>query len=88
MVYMFEHAPFTNDIPNALGPYDFIFPYVFESKRQAGIFPLDDSHFTKGSSADDSKKAEMIEVHFAVEINGLALTVAHSYVQVQDQEDR
>lgn len=41
----------------------FIFPYVFESKRQAGIFPLDDSHFTKGSSADDSKKAEMIEVH-------------------------
>jgi hypothetical protein len=32
----------------------FIFPYVFQRKRQAGILPLDDADFPKGASADDS----------------------------------
>lgn len=38
-----------------LGPIrTFIFPYVFQRKRQPGILALDDADLSKGASADDS----------------------------------
>lgn len=33
----------------------FIFAYVFEGEREAGVFPLDDSNLAKSTSADDSQ---------------------------------
>lgn len=41
----------------------FIFSYVLERKGEAGVFALDNAHFAKGSFADDSQQAEVVEVH-------------------------
>ena len=40
----------------------FIFPYVFQSKRETGILSFHDAHLAESTLADDSKKPEMIEV--------------------------
>jgi len=40
-----------------------IFANVLEGKGQAGVSSLDDADLAKGAFADDSKKAEVIEVH-------------------------
>jgi hypothetical protein len=42
----------------------FIFPDVFESERQACVFPLDDTDFAKGTSTDDSQETEVVQVHW------------------------
>jgi len=77
VVDMLEHAPFADDVPYALGSDNFIFAYVLEGKGQAGVLALDDTHFPKGTSADDSQQTEMVEVHIAVEVDRLPLAVAH-----------
>lgn len=42
----------------------FIFPYVFQSKGQAGVLALDDANLSEGASADDTQESEMVEVHY------------------------
>jgi alpha-acetolactate decarboxylase len=42
----------------------FIFTDIFEGKGQVRILPLNNSHLSKGTSADDSQQAEMIQVHY------------------------
>jgi hypothetical protein len=42
----------------------FIFPYVLERKREAGVFPLDDAHLAEGALANNSQQSEVVEVHF------------------------
>lgn len=41
----------------------FIFADILQSKRQIGVFSFDNAYFAKGSSADDSQKSKMVEVH-------------------------
>jgi len=77
VVDVFEHSALTDDVTDALGSYDFIFADVFEGKGQIGVLAFDDSNLSKGASADDSQQTEVIEVHFAVEVDGLSLAVAH-----------
>ena len=40
----------------------FIFPDVFQRKRQARIFPLHDADFAKRALADDSEELEVVEL--------------------------
>lgn len=42
----------------------FILANVFQGKRKTGIFSLDDSNFSKGASADNPEKSEMVQVHW------------------------
>ena len=57
----------------------FIFPYVFQSKGQAGILPLDYSHFAESAFADHSKEAEMVEVHYAISCVSRFLGLVHDF---------
>lgn len=41
----------------------FIFSNVLEGKREACIFPLDDSNLSKGSFANNAEETEVVEVH-------------------------
>jgi hypothetical protein len=41
-----------------------IFANVFQGERKSRVFSLDDSNFAKGTTADDSKQAEVVEVHY------------------------
>lgn len=41
----------------------FIFTDIFEGKGQVRVLSLNNSHLSKGTSADDSQQAEMIQVH-------------------------
>jgi hypothetical protein len=77
MVHVLEHSPFAYDVADAFRAYDFIFPDVFESERQACVFPLDDTDFAKGTSTDDSQETEVVQVHLAVEFDGFSLAVSH-----------
>jgi hypothetical protein len=77
MVNIFQHSAFADDVSHAFGSYDFIFTDIFEGKGQVRILPLNNSHLSKGTSADDSQQAEMIQVHFAVQVDGLSLAIAH-----------
>lgn len=40
----------------------FIFPDVFQCKRQVGVFALDNADLAEGASADHSQQAEVVEV--------------------------
>ena len=40
----------------------FIFPDVFESECEAGVFSLDDAHLSKGTFSNDSQQSEVVEV--------------------------
>ena len=40
-----------------------IFPDIFQSEREVGIFPLHNPHFSKGAAAHDTQESEMVEVH-------------------------
>ena len=41
----------------------FIFPYILQRKREAGVFALDDAHLAEGALAYNSQQAEVVEVH-------------------------
>jgi hypothetical protein len=41
----------------------FIFPYVLQRKREAGVFALDDAHLAEGALAYNSQQAEVVEVY-------------------------
>jgi hypothetical protein len=60
----------------------FIFSYVLERKRQAGVFALDDAHFAKGSFADDAQQPKVVEIHCVVV--RLAPSVRHRSVAGAD----
>jgi hypothetical protein len=41
----------------------FIFAYIFQRERQAGVLALDDAHLSKRSSSDDSQQSEVVQVY-------------------------
>jgi hypothetical protein len=77
MIDIFQHSPFSNNVTHAFRSHNFIFSDIFKSKGKIRVLSLDNSYLSKGTSADDSQEAEMIEVHFAVEVDGFSLAVAH-----------
>ena len=47
----------------------FIFSYVLERKREAGVLALDNAHFAKGSFAYDAQQPEVVEIHCVVVVS-------------------
>lgn len=41
-----------------------IFANVFQGERESRVLSLDDPNLAKGTAADDSKQAEVVEVHY------------------------
>lgn len=50
----------------------FIFAYILQGKGETRIFSLDNSYFSKGSSADDSQQSEVVEVYYVANMNSSA----------------